>query len=253
MGVKSYLERTPVFTIKDFREKFPSITGYNLLRRAVASNKVFHIVRGLYASNTGRYTDINHDRFEIAARLAPDAVIAYHSALELYGVAHSLTNRVQYYSLEKKKVVTFQSNTYKRYPPPNGHDLLTQTVNVSDYIAVHITTKEQTLLDCIARLGRGGGAEEVLRSVTGFPYIDVESVKAIAAVMPSSVIARIGWLLEQKKGAWDVSEEDLNFLENLLTGTAYRFVSRANKDNGWSKRWKLLLPAPETEMRDWIQ
>jgi predicted transcriptional regulator of viral defense system len=252
MGVKEYLEKTSVFTIEDFRKVFPTVTGYNLLCRAVKSGKAYHISRGLYASNTGRFADVRHDRFGIAAKLAADTVFAFHSALELFGVAHSTTSRVQYFSSKKKNQLIFQDNVFKRYPLPDREELLTQTVRISDLKTVRVTTKEQTLLDCMTYLGRGGGVEEVLRSVSGFPYLDVEIIKSKATSLTSSSIARIGWLLEQKQQTWDVAEKDLDFLQNLLKGTtAHRFVSRKKPNNGWSKRWRLILPASATELSEW--
>jgi predicted transcriptional regulator of viral defense system len=253
MGVKEYIEKTSIFTIEDFREEFPTVTGYNLLRRAVESGKAFHITRGMYASNTGRFADTRHDRFEIAAKLTADTVFAYHSALELLGVAHSVTNRVQYFSSKKKKELVFQGNVFKRYPMQSGRNLLTQTARISAIGEVRVTTKEQTLLDCMTYLGRGGGAEEVLRSVSGFPYLDVEMVKNHVTGLSASSISRIGWLFEQKRETWNVTGKDIDFLQSLIGGTSYRFVSRANPSGGWSKRWRLVLPAPETEMREWIQ
>ncbi|MDR3305005.1 MAG: hypothetical protein LBS85_03090 [Clostridiales Family XIII bacterium] len=253
MGVKEYLETTSVFTIDEFRESFPTVTGYNLLSRAVHSGKVLHITRGLYASNTGRYTGVRQDRFRIASKMAPDVVFLYHSALELLGAAHSVSNLVQYCSAGKRKTSVFQGNTYKQYSIANNENIMVQTTRAPAFGEVSVTAKEQTLIDCLSYIGRGGGSEEVLRSLAGFPYIDVNAIKNRADTLNASAIARIGWLLEQKQQTWNVNAKDLDYLQDRLAGNAYRFVSRTNPDSGWSKRWKLILPASEYEMREWVE
>jgi len=251
MGVKEYLETTAVFTIEEFKAEFPAVTGYNLLSRAIKSGKALQVTRGLYVSNTGRFTGVQHDRFKIAAKLSGDVVFAYHSALELHGVAHSFSNRVQYYSETSRKEIEFQGNSYKRYCKDDDSVLL-QAVRADAFGEVYVTTKEQTIIDCMQYLGRSGGSEEVLRSVSGFPYIDVAIIKDKTLSLNSSAVARIGWLLERKREEWNVSEKDLLHFEETLTGNAYRFASGTSADKGWSKRWKLILPVSESEMLEWV-
>jgi predicted transcriptional regulator of viral defense system len=252
MGVKAYLETTPVFTIEEFRKQFPTVTSYNLLSRAVTGGKVFRVLRGVYASNTGRYVDTAQDQYRIASKLAPDAVFSYHSALELLGVAHSPSNIVQYYSKIKRREVEFQGKIYSQYKLSDEYDIASQLVNASAFGQVSVTTKEQTLIDCLSYVGRGGGAEEILRSLSGFPYMDAGYIKAIAPKLHVSAIARIGWLLEQKKDVWSVKEKDIMFLQTFLSGNACRFVPGSNGENGWSRKWRLILPAPEDVMQEWI-
>jgi len=251
MGVKNYIESTAVFTIDEFKKEFPSVTGYNLLARAIKSGKVSQVTRGLYTSATGRFANIRHDRFRIAAKLAPDVSFSYHSALELLGVAHSVSNRVQYYSDIKRKEVIFNETSYKQYHA-NFEPIMLQTIRAAAFGEVSVTTKEQTLIDCLYSIGRGGGTEEILRSIAGFQYIDVAAIKDKAVLLNSSSIARIGWVLEQKREEWHVTEKDLADFRNMLAGGAYRFIPGTTPETNWSNRWRLILPVPEEEMKEWL-
>ena len=251
MGVKDYIETTAVFTIEEFKQEFPTVTGYNLLARAIKSGKVSQVTRGLYASATGRFVNVRHDRFKIAAKLAPDVSFAYHSALELLGVAHSLSSRVQYYSDMKRKEVVFCDNSYKQYHA-SYEPIMLQTVRATAFGEVSVTTKEQTLMDCLYSIGRGGGTEEILRSIASFQYIDVAAIKDRVVLLNSSSIARIGWVLEQKREEWHVTEKDLNDFRNMLAGNGYRFIPGTTPETNWSNRWRLILPVPEEEMKDWL-
>jgi len=251
MSVKDFIETTSVFTIEEFKTAFPTVTGYNLLMRAAKAGKVLRVTRGVYASSTGRYKGVKQDRFRIASKLASNVIFAYHSALELHGVAHSTSSRVQYYSAIKRKAIEFQGNYFKQYQP-DDESLMIQTIRATAYGSVSVTTKEQTLLDCLSNIGRGGGVEEVLRSISGFPYIDVSEVKERAVFLSSSTIARIGWVLEQKREKWNVAEKDMQDLQSILVGGAYRFVSEVQQKAGWANRWRLILPNTEDDMKEWV-
>lgn len=251
MGVKEYLEKTPVFTIEEFKSEFPTVTGYNLLSRAVGAGKALRVSRGLYASSTGQYAGVMQDRYRIAAKLASDAVIAFHSALDLHGIAHSTTARVQYYSGTNRKALVFQGNAYERYPVYQGMEVATQIMRAQAYGEVLVSTKEQTLVDCLTHLGRGGGPEEVLRSLSGLPYVDIEEIKAITSYVSDTAVARIGWLIDQKREGWGIREGDLRYFNSRLKAKSYRFAPVANGDCGWSKKLRLILPTSESEMREW--
>lgn len=253
MSVKEYLETTPVFTIDDFKESFPTVTGYNLLSRSVKAGKVLRITRGLYASGTGRFAGLSQDRYAIASKLASDVVFAYHAALELHGVAHSTGNTVQYYSSVKRKPLVFQGNMYKQYPFPADQSTTVQTIRARAFGEISVTTKEQTVMDCLAYIGRGGGAEEALRSISAFPYIDISPIKENISTLNGSAIARIGWLLEQKQEAWHINDNDLAFFQSSIGGNAYKFVSHTEDETGWSKNWNLILPTSEDKMKAWLE
>jgi predicted transcriptional regulator of viral defense system len=254
MSVRRYLETTPVFTITEFKEQFPTVTSYNLLVRAEKAGRITRVRRGLYVSNTGRYIDTQQNRYRIAAKLAEDTVFAYQSALALLGVAHNVTFLVQYYSKEKIKTFSFQGNSYKQYTIPTNSEIDVQTLNSASYGDIVVTTKEQTLIDCLSYVGRAGGAEALLRSLSGFPYMDIKKVVAQSVNCSQSTIARIGWVLEQKQDQWRVNDRDLETLRNLLTSNSNKFVSLyRDTDASWSKRWNLILPTSEEKMKEWIE
>ncbi|WP_165218883.1 hypothetical protein [Schaalia sp. ZJ1691] len=114
------------------------------------------------------------------------------------------------------------------------------------------TTKEQTIVDCLAKPALAGGIEEAVRGVTAFVYLDVGGLVGLALSAGPSVVARVGWLLCQKKGEWHVDDEDLTRLENALRSGPYR-LGRANEGStSWSARWKLVLPGNQEEVESWI-
>lgn len=120
------------------------------------------------------------------------------------------------------------------------------------YGAVAVTTREQTIADCLARPGRAGGIEEVLRSCSAFPYIDTDAIVGLLEDAPAALCARVGWLLEAKKDPWDVGDGTLEALESRLGRGPSKLDPRSEENRGWSARWRLYLPEEESEVSSWV-
>jgi predicted transcriptional regulator of viral defense system len=208
---------------------------------------------GLYVSNTGRFTGLKADPYRIAAAFDATAVFSFHSALKLHGLAHSLSNRVQFRSTNPRLSFKFDGSTFERYLSQN--DVPTDTVRADSYGVVKVTTREQTFLDCMNRMRLCGGAEEVLHSLAGLPYLNLTTVEELLLAHPASVSARAGWYLEANEQRWNVSEALLDRLEERLPANAsYHLDSSARKGaQAFSARWKLNLPAPLDEIESWME
>ena len=75
------------------------------LRYAVQRGRLALVERGLYAVVPPRVERFTPDRFLVAAALRQDAVLAYHSALELLGLAHSVYRDAFYLTARPRKDV----------------------------------------------------------------------------------------------------------------------------------------------------
>src|SRR5665811_1763763 len=91
----------PVFRHEEYRaahgagrERSPR-TADSLLTRHTAAGKILRVRRGLYASvPVGAAQDaFQVDPFLLATKLAPDAAVAYHAALQFRGKAYSVWHR----------------------------------------------------------------------------------------------------------------------------------------------------------------
>ncbi len=83
----------PVFTRQEFHaarqaERSRSRrTTDSILMRAVGSGRLLHVRRGIYAVVPRGTTaaELRVDPFLVASKLAPDAAVAYHAALQFWG------------------------------------------------------------------------------------------------------------------------------------------------------------------------
>ena len=110
-----FLEAHAVFTFDEFMAAAdPEVskrTRETNLRNAILRQQAYRITRALYASNIGVYRDVPPNPLLVAGKAAPDAVLAYHSALEAHGVAHSPARVATF--LSSRKVTPFDVGGYQ--------------------------------------------------------------------------------------------------------------------------------------------
>lgn len=253
MAIREYLSTHHVFTADEFRHAFAgSVTDRNLLTRAVLAGQVDRPKRGLYVSKTGPFSRTGVNPLDLAAKAAEDAVFGFLSALQLHGVLHNVAFRTQLYTAHKVAPFEYAGQAYQPIRQSNPAPL-TQGILTPSGHRYPVTTREQTLVDCLSRLGVAGGAENVLRSVGGFRHLDIDALLQIAATHSSSLRARLGWVLEKQAEPWRVSEDSLTELtESLGAGPHYFSSAPKPRDADWVKRWRLYLSHPEKEMAEWL-
>jgi predicted transcriptional regulator of viral defense system len=253
MQFADFVSNNPVFTtsaLLDAADNAPS--AHVALSRAVKSGKVLKIRSGLYASQVGRFQGSNPDPFLVATTLCQDAVFAYHSALVLHGLAHSASSTVQFLCANPPTSFSFQGIAYKGMPA--RPDAATEVVSAKAYGTVRVTTREQTLVDCMARPRLAGGIEEVVRSFAGLPYADIGAIMDCLKACPPSVAARIGWYLEANQNRWHVPKDTLAAIKELLPRRAsYKLDSTYKRFCSYSATWQLSLPAPDDEISSWME
>jgi len=253
VAIQEYLSTHEVFTADEFRRDFPgSVTDRNLLTRAIRAGKVDRLKRGLYVSKTGPFSRNLVNPLDVAVKASDDAVFCYLSALQIHGVLHNVVFRTQFYSAHKVVAFEYAGQEFQVIRSPSVTPLQ-QGVLLQSGRRYQVTTREQTLVDCLGRLELAGGPENVLRSVGGFRHIDIDTLLGIASSRSSSLRARLGWVLEQRAEPWQVQDAVLGKLAESLGSGPYYFVSSHTVgDARWVKRWRLYLPNAEQEMAGWL-
>jgi predicted transcriptional regulator of viral defense system len=256
MGVQSYLEEHHVFSLDEFRGEFgEGRTPYNLLVRATKKGTVDRATRGVYVSRAGRFALDDPDPFLVAAKVSVDVVMVYHSALELHGLAHAPTRRVQFSSSTSITPFNYRDFEFRRYRPPALTEMdavQSTTLMRRPEGVVRVTTRERTLVDCLSRMDLSGGLEEVARSLAGLPYVDASNVLAYLRELCSpTVVARTGWLLEQRASEWYVSEDALEKMRSMLGKGPY-YLTQNNEAGRWVPSWRLYLPENADDLERWV-
>jgi predicted transcriptional regulator of viral defense system len=257
VNVQSYLDERHVFSLDAFRSELgEGRTAYNLLVRAVKRGLVDRVMRGVYVSRTGRFSNAEPDPFLVAAAVAEDAVMVYHSALELHGLAHSPSRRVQFASSRSVARFVYRDFQFDRLEHPKtlpASEVVQTTMLVSrPEGVVRVTTRERTLVDSVNRMDLSGGLEEVARSLAALPYVDAANVLAYLRELASpTAVARTGWFLEQRAQDWYVSAEALDEMRRMLGRGPY-YLTRGNEAGRWVPSWRLYLPSNAADVERWV-
>lgn len=249
MKFKDYIASHQAFTTEDIYAIAAVEAAHTQLQRAVKSGEVERVRRGIYVSKTGKFTGEVPDPFLVARTTDPKAVISYHSALVAHGVAHNVSFECAFRSAKVRS--PFEYGGVRYVPYDLGDNPRTQAMHSKSYDTISVTTREQTLVDCLTNPGRAGGVEEAVRSCSAFPYLDVDGLLEILGCAPAAVVARAGWLLEAKQNDWGVTDETLLSLEERLGRGPSRLDPKTKENRGWSPRWKLYLPETEEEVLSW--
>jgi predicted transcriptional regulator of viral defense system len=207
----------PVFTRTEFgtvRDQAAMRTGTNLLTYYLREGRLVRVRRGLYAV-VPRGVDAESfapDPYLVATRLAPDAAVALHAALQYRGRTYSIWNRFHVATRAKVTAFTFRGSTFVPVRPRARASAPSAGV-VEELHAggtVRVTTFERTLVDLVDAPDVGGGWEEVWRSLEMVEFFDLDSVVAEALARDTAISAvRVGFFLEQHSDTLQVEERHL--------------------------------------------
>jgi len=257
MKTDLFFARHPVFTRAEFAAACMAAgpsgerTPDALLAYHTKERRLLRVRRGLYAvvPKGADPATVPLDAFLLAARMTDDATVAYHSALELHGVAYSTTDRLLYLTQhEDTRSLTFRSLTFRPVLVPKslrekGEQSFGVTPVDRSGLDVRATALERTLVDVLDRLDLGGGWEEAWRSLEAVSFFDLDQVVDYAVLLGNATtVSKVGFFLEQHQDVLSVTEEHLRRLRaHAPVGTHY-----AKRGSGaasvFLRNWNLMVP-----------
>lgn len=196
------------------------------------------------------------DPYLVAAKMTPDAVLAYHTALEFHGKAYSVYSRLHYVTARKSVPFTFRNFEIKGVSTPHslrvkgGESYGVKSHNRSG-VEVRVTTLERTFVDVLDRPELTGSWEEIWRSLESVEFFDLDQVLEYALLLENATTAaKVGFFLEQHKDSLMVDEIHLNTLRKQRPGQPHYLVRGKRKGGHWVKDWNLMVP-PEIFNKSW--
>ena len=245
LPLTQYAQSAPLVTLEDLRQRYGHRSSdrstRNLLYRMKRDGRLRALARGVY---TGAFAAVPLNRYAVPSKLRHDAVVAFHSALELHGVANQAFRTVYYLSAQPRKDLVFDGTTYHCVTPPRrltgARRLDFQVEETPDH--VRVTGRERSIIDCLVFLEYSGGVEEVDKCLAMFPSFDFETALAyLKLVRRPWLYARLGYLLDRHadklffSGTWRDS-----MLHRLPRGVAYLGPKRSGYF--WVPTWNLMVP-----------
>lgn len=244
----------PVFTLDELKTWLDSQYSRNkrsresLLSYHLKAGHFIRIRRGLYAfvppgSNPQSYPI---DPYLVAAKSAPDAVPAYHTALELHGAAHSVFNRFFFLSNKPLRPTTFRSHRFESVLFPKAlrkkNKQLFGTIAIQRFDAeIRVSNLERTLVDLLDRPDLGGGWEEIWRSLESVEYFDLDFIIEYVKLLDNrTVAAKVGYFLQQHSETLMVEKHHLDSLR-ILRPRQPHYLERG-KSGKFVGEWNLVVP-----------
>ncbi|WP_243329272.1 type IV toxin-antitoxin system AbiEi family antitoxin domain-containing protein [Mesoterricola sediminis] len=222
-------------------------TARELLRYHQVRGHLLAVRRGLYAFVRPGFSPASSpvDTYLVASKGVPDGVLAYHSALELHGLAYSTFETIQVVTKRILRTWHFRGIDFRPIKAAQalGDEALTLGVQTMDRSGqdILVTTPERTFVDVLDRPDLGGGWEEIWRSLEGLSILSFGEVVAYVKRLANATTAsRVGYFLEQHRDLLSVDETVLASLERLRpTGVHYM---DPREGGHLAQRWNLIVP-----------
>ena len=264
MKLRPFFHNYPVFTVEDFAGFLSSDGTHNvrtqesLLAYHVKAGNIVRVRRGLYASVPPGASAETYpvDPFLLAARMAKDACLAYHTALEFHGKAYSVYERFTYLSGKSVPLITFRTHQFKGVSLPKA---LVQKNAVSFNVikadrsgmAISVTGLERTFVDVLHRPDLTGSWEEIWRSLESVEYFDLEKVSSYVDLLGNATTAaKVGFFLEQHRESLMVDEEHLKMFRDRRPRRPHYMERGRRKAGRFVAAWNLVVPE-EVYSRVW--
>ncbi len=253
MRTAEFFATHPVFSLDEATAALAPPSGrpgtVRRLRHHLASGRVARAARGVYAvvplgATAARF---DPDPILVAAAARPDAVFAYHSALELLGVGHSTWAHASVFTARRREPILLDSSRISFYGDPPalatslGRTFATRRVERRGRLLV-VTGPERTVVEGLRRPPLVGGVEELLLSAAAVPTLDLGLLHELLQQYDTARLwAATGWLLERLQRTWSVPDAFLDLLE-AQRPVAALYLQREQRGGRLEPRWNLVVP-----------
>lgn len=188
------------------------------------------------------------DPYLIAAKGSIDSVLAYHTALALHGIAYSSFEQFTFITSQKIKPFEINSQWYQPVAIPTGlKNANLENIGIQilerQGVEIKVTNLARTYVDVINRPDLGGGWEEVCRSISKIAFLNIEDVISYCLILQNAtLVAKVGFFLEQRKGAFAAGVNAIDKLQQFKPTTAQYMGERDKEDHRLVKKWNLMVP-----------
>ena len=211
------------------------------LARWTRQGRVIRVKRGVFV-RAGAPVDY----VALASRMASDAAVAYHTALEVHGYAQSVFERLTFVTWTGAKPTTFKGRRFvpvRPRAPLRAADRGERWIERAERagVEIRVTDPERTVVDVLDRPELAGGIEEVWRSLASAPAVDPASLEDYVILLGGRTLAaKVGFFLESRREELVVPDAVLRRLQARAPRSPV-FMDRRRKGRLVS-RWALIVP-----------
>lgn len=257
-----FFRRHPVFTAEELTERLRgggdvgARTRESLVAYHTGTGRLIRIRRGLFAViPSGADSDTYPiDPYLIASKLASDAILSHHTALQMRGRAYSVWRRLTYSSRRPREALNFRSYEFRGTKSPEAlvragrEDFGVETVDRAG-ISVRVTSLERTLVDVLGRPHLAGGWEEIWRSLESVEFFDLDEIVEYVILLGNATTAsKVGYYLDRHRESLMVEESHLEPLRSRRPRQPHYVDRRRTGAGTLIDEWNLVVPTEVIEM-----
>ena len=186
------------------------------------------------------------DPYLLASKLANDAFLSFHTALELFGKGYSIFQRYTYGSVRAFHPFDLDGCHYEHTSVPKplieaDKPYFATTTVERNGLDVRVTSLERTLVDLLDRPNLGGGWEEIYRSLESVEYFDLDTViEYVHLLGKKTTAAKVGYYLQQHAEELMVDDSYLTELRKLRPKQAF-YLERGGSGTV-IRDWNIVVP-----------
>ncbi|MCY4369497.1 MAG: hypothetical protein OXF41_08765 [bacterium] len=267
MNHETFLAIEPVFTGSDVAAFLagrgvarPVETARRLEEQWLRAGQVVAVRPDLFAVVS---EGIDPARFQpmsslVATKMAPDAVVSHHAALDFWGISYSMWFDAVYSATDPAPPMVYGAMDYRgvRFPErliESGQQHVAVVEQSYADGTVRVTTMERTLVDTLADPDYGGSWDEIYQSLTRADSIDVATVATYCQMRDGgpALRAKVGFFLDQHRDLWGIAASDLDqFRPPRQPGRPYHLDPASVPRPYFVDAWNLVVPVSVVE-RQW--
>src|SRR3989304_1906488 len=256
IGFEQFLDAAPVFSLDDLVQwlderqvKNARMAAYNLTKYYRRTGRLSAVKEGIYfvVPAGQEASSALADPYLVASKFGADAVLAFHSALDLLGFGHSTFNTFHVFSDRPRSPFRFRNDHFRVVQTPEP--LLKQSKQYFGTEKVErlgmkivVTGKERTLVECLERPHYCGGFEEMYRSLEKMPYLQFDVLLEYLAIRAQkNLYARTGFFLSQHAENFHVDQTLLTELRIHVPAQPV-YWTPVRKGGAHGTPWNLIVP-----------
>jgi len=251
MSLKDFFAAHPVFRrdeFDDYQKDRSHWTRKNSLAYHCKQGRLLLMRRGLYAVVPDGVDPhkFHVDSYLLASKLADDAFLSFHTALEVFNKAYSTFQRYTYGSVRAFHPVTlcgfrFEWTSLSKALIEKSQPYFAITTVERAGLDIRVTSLERTLVDLLDRPNLGGGWEEVYRSLESVEYFDLDTIiEYVHLLGKKTTAAKVGYYLQQHSEELMVEDSHLAELRKLRPKQA--FYLERGRSGIVVRDWNIVIP-----------
>ena len=232
-----FLEQS-LFTFEGVMESGLTKQGAaSALRRLEEQGMIKKLRRGLYARINPLTGGIFASTFEIGTAMHPGSVIAYHTALEYYGLGHQAYSEAYCLCPARYGEETVEGVLYRFF----GKTIEEGVAKRFGSTLIRVTDLERSVVDCLDRIDLCGGYEELCNCLSALDSLQGDKVlKYLGLYQKKNLYQKAGFVLS-KLGIKGLGSSFFETCERNI-GTAWVDLCATGERGDKDARWRVKAP-----------